>query len=76
LVIGAVLAALVFTVTYTAVVQFNEDAECTGEQCYVPWRPSTLAAFLVGSPWWISGVVGISDTGHCRDAYRARMNAR
>jgi hypothetical protein len=76
LAIGAVLATLVFTVTYSAVKSFNADSECVGEGCYIPWKPSTLAAFLVGSPWWISGAVGMSDTGHCRDAYRARMNAR
>jgi len=74
--IGAVLATLVFAATYAAVKSFNEDAECVGEGCYTPWKPSIMGAFLVVSPWWISAAVGLSDTGHCRDAYHARMNGR
>ena len=71
LVLGAVMAGAVAAVTYSAVENFNEM--CVGE-CYHPWKPATLAAFLVVSPWWISSAVGFSDTGRCRDAYRARKS--
>jgi hypothetical protein len=68
-VLGAAMASAVFAVTYTAVERFNEM--CVGE-CYHPWKPATLAAFLVASPWWIASAVGFSDTGKCRQAYRER----
>ena len=69
LVLGAVAAGAVFAATYVAVERFNDM--CVGE-CYHPWKPATMAAFLVVSPWWISSAVGFSDTGRCREAYRAR----
>ena len=69
LAVGAVLGALVSGVTYSAVEHFNDM--CVGE-CYHAWKPATLAAFLVVSPWWISSAVGFSDTARCRDAVRAR----
>jgi hypothetical protein len=69
LVIGAVMASAVAAVTYAAVERFNDM--CVGE-CYHAWKPTTLAAFLVVSPWWISSAVGFSDTERCREAYRAR----
>jgi hypothetical protein len=68
LVVGAVMASAVAAITYHAVEGFND--RCEGD-CYHPWKPATLAAFLVVSPWWISSAVGFSDTGRCRDAYRA-----
>jgi hypothetical protein len=67
--VGAVLGALVAATTYAAVESFNEM--CVGE-CYHTWKPTTLATFLVVSPWWISAAVGYSDTGKCRDEYRRR----
>jgi hypothetical protein len=69
LVLGAVLGGLVAAVTYSAIEHFNDM--CVGE-CYHAWKPATLAAFLVVSPWWISSAVGFSDTGRCREAVRAR----
>jgi hypothetical protein len=69
LAVGAVIASVVAVVTYSAVERFNDM--CVGD-CYHPWKPATLAAFLVVSPWWISSAVGFSDTSRCRDAYRAR----
>jgi hypothetical protein len=69
LALGAVMGGLVAGVTYAAVQSFNDM--CIGE-CYHAWKPATLAAFLVVSPWWISSAVGYSDTSRCRAAYRAR----
>ena len=65
LVLGAVMAGAVAAVTYAAVERFNDM--CVGD-CYHPWKPATLAAFLVVSPWWISSAVGFSDTARCREA--------
>jgi hypothetical protein len=65
LALGAIMGALVAAVTYSAVERFNDM--CVGE-CYHAWKPATLAAFLVVSPWWISSAVGYSDTSRCRDA--------
>ena len=70
LVIGAALAGLVAGVTYGAVERFNE--QCTNGSCYTPWKPALLASFLVVSPWWIAAIVGYSDTGRCRAAFRER----
>jgi hypothetical protein len=70
IVVGAVLTTLVATVTYAAVEDFNDN--CTDGGCYHPWKPALLASFLVASPWGISAAVGISDTGQCRAAKRAR----
>lgn len=72
LVLGAVLAGAVFATTYAAVDSFNDEEPCSSGGCYHPWKPATLGAFLVVSPWWISSAVGFSDTGRCRDAYRTR----
>ena len=65
LLVGAVMASAVAAVTYGAVERVNEM--CAGD-CYHPWKPATLAAFLVVSPWWISSAVGFSDTAACRRA--------
>ena len=67
LAIAAVLGALVFTTTYVAVQEFNE--ECAPGQCYRPWGPALLGSFLVVSPWGISSAVGFSETGQCRKAH-------
>ncbi len=67
--IGAALAGLVAASTYAAVEEINAD--CTGN-CYTPWKPALLGSFLVVSPWWISGAVGLSDTRSCRKLYSAR----
>lgn len=66
LVIGTVLAGLVFGATHAAVDSFND--ECSPGGCYTPWKPALLAAFLVTSPWFISSAVGFSDTQRCRKA--------
>jgi hypothetical protein len=71
LAIGAIGGGLIWLATYKAVESFNNDSPCNGD-CYHPYKPATLAAFLVVSPWWISSAVGFSDTGRCRDTYRAR----
>ncbi|MFN0246835.1 MAG: hypothetical protein ACKV2T_07990 [Kofleriaceae bacterium] len=71
LIVGAILGGLVWGVTYAAVDDFND--ECTGGGCgYRPWKPALLGSFLVVSPWWISSLVGYSDTKQCRAAFRAR----
>jgi hypothetical protein len=67
--IGGAFAGFVFGATYAAINELNE--ECTGN-CYTPWKPALLAAFLVVSPWWISSAVGFSDTSRCRKLYTAR----
>jgi len=72
LVLGAVMAGAAAAVTYAAVERIDEM--CVGE-CYHPWKPATLAGFLVVSPWWISSAVGFSDTGRCREA-RLRAGQR
>jgi hypothetical protein len=72
LLVGAVLGGLVFATTYAAVDSFNDDVDCANGGCYHPWKPATLGAFLVVSPWWISSAVGVADTGRCRDVYRSR----
>jgi hypothetical protein len=69
---GAILGGLVFATTYSAVENFNDDEACANGGCYHAWKPATLGAFLVVSPWWISSAVGLSDTGRCRDVYRSR----
>ena len=65
LVVGALMASAAAAVTYAGVERINEM--CAGD-CYHPWKPATLAAFLVVSPWWISSAVGFSDTTACRRA--------
>ena len=69
LVLGAVMAGAVAAATYAAIERVNDM--CVGD-CYHAWKPATLAAFLVVSPWWISSAVGFSDTARCREAYRSR----
>lgn len=72
LAIGAVLGTLVFATSYAAVESFND--ECTPGDCYRPWGPATIATFLTVSPWWISSIVGFSDTNRCRDAGLKQLN--
>ena len=67
LVVGALAGGAVAAVTYGMVQRIN--GMCVGD-CYHPWKPATLAAFLVVSPWWISSAIGFSDTAACR---RARL---
>ena len=71
--LGAVMAGAVAAVTYGAIERVNDD--CPGG-CYHPWKPATLAAFLVVSPWWISSAVGFSDTSRCREAVQSSMVRR
>jgi hypothetical protein len=73
LALGAVLGGLVFATTYKAVDSFND--ECAPGQCYRPWGPALIGAFLVVSPWWISSAVGFSDTHQCRKVVDAERPA-
>ena len=66
LVIGAAVGAATFGTVYAAIEEVNE--ECSGGQCYRPWGPALIAAFLMVSPWWVSSAVGFSDTHQCRKA--------
>ncbi len=69
--VGAALGSAVFGATYAAVESFND--ECSPGQCYRPWGPALIAAFLTVSPSWMSSAIGFSDTHRCREAMRARQ---
>jgi hypothetical protein len=68
LVLGAAMGGGVAAVTYGAVEGFNDDCP----NCYTPWKPAALAAFLVTSPWWIISAIGFSDTHRCRKLHNER----
>lgn len=69
--IGALLGGFVAGTTYHFVEESAKDCPVAGA-CRGGTGPAVVAGFLVVSPWWISAAVGISDTGRCRDARRAR----
>jgi hypothetical protein len=72
LAIGAILGTAVFSATYAAVDRFNE--ECASGQCYRPWGPGLIAAFLTVTPSWMSSAIGFVDTHRCRKAVRSQRN--
>ena len=56
LAIGAALGALVFTTTYAAIEEFND--ECAPGRCYRPWGPALLGSFLARQGWAPKTIAG------------------